>query len=178
MFHVLAPSIFICNLLFFLFSFSLPEKLQGPSQTEVWLKTGSYILSVGMYWDKGKLRWLPPSVFLPIKSPCVACPLFHNSISRDDTAKTVENPLHHVSSSAMSSLWPPLLFQWLTWTWKMNMGQCLRLCQIQQETGLSTMKSSSQSDYGQIWIGESHFHPWEISWPLFYVLGHKDQVKC
>lgn len=78
----------------------------------------------------------------------------------------------------MSSLWPPPLFQWLTWTWKMNMGQLLRLCQIQQETGLSTMKSSLQSEYGQIWIGERHFHPWEISWPLFYVLGHKDQVKC
>lgn len=34
------------------------------------------------------------------------------------------------------------------------------------------------TEYGQIWIGERHFHPWEISWPLFYVLGHKDQVKC
>lgn len=89
----------------------------------------------------------------------------------------MENPLHHVSSSAMSSLWPPPQFQWLAWIWKMNMGQLLRLRQIQQETGLSTMKSPLQREYGQIWIGWRHFHPWEISWPLFYVLGHKDQVK-
>lgn len=78
---------------------------------------------------------------------------------------------------AVSSRWPPPLFQWLTWTWKMNRGQLLRLCQIQQETGPSSVKSSLQRDGGQIWTGQRHFHPGEISWPLFYVLGHKDQVK-
>lgn len=59
----------------------------------------------------------------------------------------------------------------------MNRGQLLRLCQIQQETGPSSVKSSLQRDGGQIWTGERHFHPREISRPLFYVLGHKDQVK-
>ena len=115
----------------------------------------------------GSIGWLPPSVFLPLKASLADCPLFHDSISRG--SKTVENPVHHVSSSAMSSLWPPPQFHWLTWIWKMNMGQLLRFRQVQQETGLSTMKWPLQREYGQIWIGWRHFHPWEISWPLFYV---------
>lgn len=32
-------------------------------------------------------RWLPPSVFLPVRAPWADCPLFCNSISRDYAAK-------------------------------------------------------------------------------------------
>ncbi len=58
----------------------------------------------GMERDKGSMRWLPLSVFFPVRPQRADCPLFHNSISRDYAAKTVKNPLHHVSSSAMFSL--------------------------------------------------------------------------
>lgn len=48
--------------------------------------------------------------------------------------------LSHFLHSVFS--FPLLQFQWPTCIWKMNMGYHLKLCQIQQETSFSTMKSS------------------------------------
>lgn len=85
-----APSIFICNRFFFPFPFlsrsvdSCEERLH-----RLWSLAEGRQLSFesGMERDKGSMRWLPPSVFLPVSAPWADCPLFHNSISRDYAAK-------------------------------------------------------------------------------------------
>lgn len=74
------------------FSFPLPEcrQLRGEERLHrLWSLAEGRQLSFGsgMERDKGSMRWLPPSVFLPFRAPWAVCPLFHNSISRDYAAK-------------------------------------------------------------------------------------------
>lgn len=85
-FHVFQPP---TSLFAFFFSFPLPECSCEERLHRLWSLAEGRQLSFGsgIERDKGSMRWLPPSVFLPIRAPWADCPLFHNSISRDYTAK-------------------------------------------------------------------------------------------
>lgn len=176
MYYLPFPYLFVS---FFFISSSLPEcrQMRGVSPNTV--VSGRRQTIEFWKWHGTRQRWLPPSVFRPIRTPWADCPLFQNSISRNHAAKQWK--IHSTMfphQCLMSSLWPPppvLLTH-------MNMEDEYR--PTSEVTPNSTRDRLVNHEIAFTEVAGTNLdwlealYPWEISWPLFYVRGHKDQAKC
>lgn len=127
---------------------------------------------------KGSVRGLPPSVFLPIRSPWVNCPLFYNSISRDHRAKQwkIHSTMFPHQQCLLSDLHLSFTnsYEYGRWIWA-NFWGYAKFNNRQACQPWNCLHRQSMDKFGLV---GGTLIPEKIPWPLFYVLGRKDQVNA